>query len=223
MTKNELIKDIDTDAYKKTCEEAIKCAHNTGKQLNHKEAFDSMIPHDVSFELWNLDLSVSQLLDIFFELYEEMPCYAYLMYLNMEFKRFSESDRNLVIDKFYEYLSIDNPILSKPIEYSLWCDYFEDNELVEYVWERLLGIESSDDIFIKKLLALSGPVNFHLKDKLYKKVIGNKNLHYSIFQSLRASSVDYYGKIDKDKARNILEMLEIDKSTDEYYDFLINL
>lgn len=223
MTKDELIKNIDINTYKKTCEEVSRFAHKTGKQLNHKESFDSMIPHDISFELWDLDLPVCQLIDIFFELYEDMPCYAYLMYLKMEFPMFSDNDRNLVINKFYEYLSEDNSRLSTPIEYSLWCDYFEDNEIVEFVWERLLQLGSSNDILVKKILGVSGPVDFNLKEALYKKVLTNKNLHYNIFQSLRASAVDFYGKIDKVKARYVLEKLEIDKSTDEYNDFLTYL
>lgn len=223
MRKTELIRKIDNILYRKTCEEAQKYATTTGKIKDTKNSFDSELPHDISFDLWDLEIPTIEIIDICFELYEDMPCYTYLMYLAMEYKSFSDNEKIYTLQKISQYLIDGNLIFTTPIEYSLWCDYFEDPEVVAYTWNNLLEICNYNDNVLKSLLEVSDPVPYNLKQKLYNFLIKDEKWHYQVFKSLLFSTYDYFGSINDEGAVSVFRRLNIDETSDEVIYFMKKL
>lgn len=102
--------------------------------------------------------------------------------------------------------------LLSPVEYSLWCDYFEDPNRVEESWFNLVQ-DITREKLIQRLLIASGPVTFTLKHSLYLQLIGNSDWHYYIYKSLLHSQFDALGQIDRTKAREILNQLIISQES----------
>ncbi|WJH34274.1 hypothetical protein N6H14_31075 [Paenibacillus sp. CC-CFT747] len=73
-------------------------------------------------------------------------------------------------EKYLSYLSSEDKSLSKPVEYSLWCHFFEDQELVEDSWESdyFGNIEKEKALELLEQLKLSEDVKHLelLKEKL---------------------------------------------------------
>lgn len=219
MNKSSIVNQIAFNLYNKTCKKAIELAKFTGDNNERVNQFNSNVPHDISNLIWDTNFNRIESINLCFEIYEDMPCYAHLISLNMEYAYFSLAERKHTIEKIYHYLSLGNNTYFKPIEYSLWCDFFEDDSTVTEVWSGLIKANENKKIYTS-LLNVSGPVPFYLKNKLYELLLDNKEYHYMIFNSLLYSYYDYYGKIDIGKARQIMDILEIDKTIKEVKDFM---
>lgn len=214
MTLYELKLKIGLDRFNKECMEAKEKAKFTGgPDLN--SFYNSNIPHELSDYVWDSSIKISEKLKIAFELYEDLPCYAVLMYINLNFNEFSLNEKSMLWNKLRTYLMSEDEIHAKPIEYTIWCDYFEDDNKVEEAWDNILR-EPVNDTLIKRTLECSGPVPFKLKEELYFNLISDKKWHYYIYKSLLTSAFDYFGNIEKDKARCIIKNLNISKEIENF-------
>jgi len=224
MNKNDLLKLIDMEKYNEDCETAMKTAEYCGKKDNPYSGVHFDTAHDLSWILWDLEIKESEKLDMLFELYTEMPCYAYLMYLSHEYKRcFSKHMRRKVLRWFNNIILSDNKVLKNPILYSLWCNYLDDSEFSNSVWSKLLTLGNGKKNSIQALLSVSGPVDWDLKHKLIRELITDKKWHLMIYDSLLFSMYDTDGQINKLDAKSILSKLVIDINQDDLEKFYFDL
>ena len=137
-----------------------------------------------------------------------MPCYGLLMYLKDNYGQFCEHERNQFWDWVRTQLDSNDPVLSPPIAYCLWCDFFEDPNTVHEAWSQLV-VPFPSEKALQTILIHSGPVPFHLKQPVYTLLIDKPQWHYYIFQSLLHSQFDVYGKLDKRSAWKLLQQLNL--------------
>tara|TARA_Y100001933_G_scaffold253751_1_gene294440 strand:+ start:565 stop:1239 length:675 start_codon:yes stop_codon:yes gene_type:complete len=209
MKKDDLVKLVDQKQYRLDCNLAKKQSPFTGKSLKGNRGFNSDIPHDISDELWDLEIEESEKLRLFFELYNDMPCYGYLMYLHGEFKRsLSENGKVEVLNRFHEYLSSEFYEFKEPILYSLWCDYFEEIDLADYLWLELLS-RGRTTYLLKGLLSVSGPIEWSLKNELINELIADERYHESIYEAIRCAEYDVFGKIEHKQAYEFITKLKV--------------
>src|SRR5688572_495003 len=106
---------------------------------------------------------------LFFEIYDEMPSYALSMYCNHFYRDFSVEEKALWWAGVRERLGSGDAALRNPLEYSLWCDYFENAESVEEAWQALASDENDEQI-LRCVIKASGPVPYDLKRCLYEQL-----------------------------------------------------
>jgi hypothetical protein len=150
--------------------------------------------------------------ELAFELYRSMPCYANLMYI-----RYTECDAAAKARFWEEYASLlsdDDDRLADPVAYSLWCDLFEDPSTAEEAWVALASPGALSDRGLERLLEASGPVPYALKAALYERLVVSPRWHPLIFRSLLFSVFDVYGKVDAKAARELLKRLSLPKTTE---------
>ena len=212
-SKSTIIRQMGLEMYMQACAHARKAAKspNYGKEPN-ASPFDSNIAHQISDFVLESELSAPERVDLILQFYEEMPCYAYLMYIKILFSDLSKEEKT----SFWQWVRIqiaseDNAIKA-PLFYSLWCDFFEDTQTVQEAWKELITPLPSDKT-LQMILGVSGPVPFDLKNQLFERLIDKSTWHPFIFQSLLYSQFDYYGKIDKQKALEILQRLKLPRNT----------
>ncbi len=148
-------------------------------------------------------------------MFDQNPEYGVTLQLSMNFNKMSSYGKGQMWDHYKNHLKGEQTLQREQIEYSLWVDFFEDSETVNEAWGNLIGDYSNENI-LKRLLTISGPVPFGLKDKLYQKVIINKQWHEYILDSLVGGFFDVYGQIDFQRARIILPILKVDKTSKKY-------
>jgi|TARA_B110000967_G_scaffold44736_1_gene44866 hypothetical protein len=172
---------------------------------------------DIADFIWWQDksLDVDQKLDLTLQLFDQNPEYGVTLQLSMNFNKMSSYGKGQMWDHYKNHLKGEQTLQREQIEYSLWVDFFEDSETVNEAWGNLIGDYSNENI-LKRLLTISGPVPFGLKDKLYQKVIINKQWHEYILDSLVGGFFDVYGQIDFQRARIILPILKVDKTSKKY-------
>ncbi|KAB8142320.1 hypothetical protein F8S13_15145 [Chloroflexia bacterium SDU3-3] len=95
----------------------------------------------------------------------------------------------------------------------LWCDFFARQSRSAAAWAALAG-DGMDASTTRRLLSVSGPVEFALKDALYRRLLPDHAWHAEIFRSLLMSWSDSFGHIDYPRARAVLAALAIPPGTD---------
>ena len=210
MDMGEIIANIGEEKYHEACSASRKAAAGTGTSLG-KNDFDSNVPHDVSSVVWDSAGDSQDKLELTFRFYEEMPCYAYLMYISMNFREFSAAAKAILWNNYKKYLSGEDAV-ADPVAYSLWCDFFEDQTRVHEAWNTLTG-DISNEPLLRRILVSSGPVPFTKKEKLYQHLLPHAKWHYYIFRSLLHSQFDVYGSIDPEKAKTLLGQLVLPSDT----------
>ncbi len=169
-----------------------------------------------SFVWWNDErLSIEQKFDFSILLFERNPMYKITAELNMNFSKMSDAVKDQMWNFYRNHLTSEKTVHRDQIEYSLWVDFFEDSTTVEEAWKQLVGNYENENI-LKRLLSISGPVPFPLKEVLYKKVIHDEEFHPYILDSIGRSFFDVCGEIEIEKAREILKTLVVDKTTEKY-------
>jgi hypothetical protein len=209
--RSTVIVSIGEETYQEACSAARKAAAGTGASLGH-EGFNSNVPHDISHMVWHFGGDDKDKLELTFRFYEEMPCYAYLIYISNYFGEFYPATKTILWSKYKHYLSGEDT-LADPVAYSLWCDFFEDSTRVREAWSILTGNNPSQ-LLLRRLLISSGPVPFAEKHKLYQSLLPHPQWHYYIFRSLLHSQFDVYGCIDRTKAKAILKKLVLPRDTE---------
>ncbi|MFQ6394278.1 hypothetical protein ACLMAJ_12550 [Nocardia sp. KC 131] len=118
-----------------------------------------------------------------------------------------------------EYRSrLEAPEGAEAITYSLWVDWFEDHATVETAFAQVLGknagrLRSGDEALLRRarrVLEISGPVPWMMKEPVYQAVVEVPELRGAVFQGLLTSYHDVYGDIEPESALRLLARLPND-------------
>ena len=188
---------------------------NTEKYISERKLFDEDDRTIVGILWGDEKLSNDEKLNLSFDFFDRSPEYGICSELKMCFSELNSDERVKLWNNYKEYLKTENNQQKEQIKYSLWVDFFEDPRTVNEAWDNLVG-NYSEEIVLRELLSVSGPVPFDKKDELYQKLIKNKTNHQSILESLVGSFFDFYGDINVARARIILPNLKVDKTSEKY-------
>ena len=205
--------------YEEFLDEASKVrsyAPKVGKSSKSNEMYSSLMIHDISDGITDLDISDKAIIDLMFEVYEMAPSYSVLMYLVMMYDNLNLELKEYIMNRYADYLFQDDEHLSVPVGYSLWVDYFEGDDRVEFCYNAIFGRMKQEYNDIKKLIDVSGPVPYHLKKDLYYTLTTDRIYHDLVYDGIVNSISDVYGHIPLEEATILLGKLEIDKTTQTY-------
>lgn len=167
-----------------------------------------------------VDPTPSQL-PIILEIYQDIPDYALLAvcYMHYVSRQYSEAAAALLWANLRDFLSSEDEALAGPAEYLLWIDFFENRSTAPEAWRRMLA-EPRNDLLVSRILGNSGPVPCPLKFELYEELLPDPNWHSDIFESLFASEFDVHGQLntpaERQRARDILNTLKIEREEERY-------
>lgn len=212
MNKRDITATVGSERYRQASAAAYRAAPHTGTSAQ-TESFDSEIAHDIQELIWDAPVPDINKVALTFEVYADMPCYALLMGVSLNYCDLSAGACDLLWTHIRVLIGQDNEALSGPIEYTLWCDYFEGNDRIERAWAELTG-DDANDTTLRRVLIMSGPVPFGLKSKLYARLIDDNRWHHYIFRSLLHSTFDYFGNVDKRQALTVLQQLDLPPDTE---------
>ena len=176
---------------------------------------------DLTYELWKSNLTVKEKILLSLEIYDLEPSYFVLTTMWFEYRCSNEVSKGyneLIFDKYQTELS--DPIKNldeTTTQASLYFDILEDPERNKEAWNYFLS-KSPNDRFIKIMLANSGPVPYELKNELYEKLITNRDFHLAIFEGIRHSCFGSCGQVDKERALEIFQKLDLTDKMDEVDD-----
>jgi hypothetical protein len=173
----------------------------------------SLVAHEISDALWEADAPLEERIATFFEIYDEMPSYGFVMYASHEYGEWPLTARRQFWDGVRKRLATSDRALGRPLAYSLWCDWFEHGEYTAEAWEALTAPDTPVPV-LEHVLIASGPVPWPDKTRLYNRLITDVRWHYYIFRSLLHSAFDVYGKFDRNEAAGWLTRLSIPSSTE---------
>jgi len=113
---------------------------------------------------------------------------------------------------------LEAPESAEAITYSLWVDWFEDYRTVETAFAQVLGndagrLRSGDEALLRRarrVLEVSGPVPWELKEPVYQAVVDMPELQAAVFRGLLLSYRDLYGNIEPESALRLLARLPND-------------
>ncbi|HET9297918.1 MAG TPA: hypothetical protein VFP18_13590 [Candidatus Binatia bacterium] len=210
MTKDEIIAAVGYDAFKREAKriraDAARPDYGRGGDVS------SELPHELASLIWDSDLPAAEKIQLFFEIYDEVPSYGLSMYSTHFYKEFSVGEKALWWAGVRERLGRSDAALRNPLEYSLWCDYFENTETVEEAWQALTS-DASNERILRCVIKASGPVPYELKRALYEQLAERLEWQQPIFEALFYSAHDYFGQIDPTHARHLLARLQIAEGT----------
>ena len=130
------------------------------------------------------------------------------MYSTHFYKEFSVGEKALWWAGVRERLGSSDAALRNPLEYSLWCDYFENTETVEEAWQALTS-DASNERILRCVIKASGPVPYELKRTLYEQLAERLEWQQPIFEALFYSAHDFFGQIDPTHAGHLVARLQI--------------
>jgi hypothetical protein len=206
MTREDIVELVGRNRYEAEC--AMARSDASRADYGRGAGASLTIPHEIEEALWDGPAAWSEKLSQFFEIYDEMPSYAHLMYVQQRFGDFDPEARRVWWSEVRARLNCADSALREPLLYSLWCDFFEDDVLVTEAWAALTGPDATEKS-LRAILPISGPVPFDLKQEIYRRLIDDAAWHLPIFESLLGSAFDVSGKIDQDSARLILRELRL--------------
>jgi hypothetical protein len=205
MNKAEIINIIGQESYRDACEYARQNIQRTSPELSHQ----------IRELIWDSDASWSKKLELFFDIYDDMPTYGYVMDVAMNYHEFSSTDKKMWWSMARDRLASGDYATEQPVAYSLWCDFFEDPNTVEESWAEVSN-ETVPESVLRIALLQSGPVPYQLKRQVYDRLLPNSDWHNLIFHSLTCSAFDAYGQIDSHDASKLLSQLVITPPYTEY-------
>lgn len=154
-------------------------------------------------------------ISLLFEAYEDLPCYALLMYPKQVWDKLSLSVRLYFWEHTREILSSKHDIQADAIVYSLAVDFFEDPETVDEAWDALIAKHAPSNRLLERILGgATSAVPYTMKRELYSQLIRDERWYPYIYRSLLHSAFSAYGSIDKQDARKLLERLELPEDTE---------
>lgn len=209
MNKEQLIEKVGRKAYAAACREAKRWAPSAG----FGPGADLDLPHDLSDLVWDSNLKPAEKVRLLFELYFDMPDYAYLMYLYGYYGDLPQAVKHDVLKRYQAILNDGDDIHSAPVQLSLWVDFFEDRDTVVEAWQELLDGNENEQL-IDRVLRASGPVPYDLKARLYERLIDDPRWHVAISLSLLHSIHDAFGDIDLEAARSVFAKLKLAPETE---------
>ena len=214
VTKAEIIARVGADAYREACELATQVARrpNYGRDRG-QGGLGPDLPHDITDLICGTDSTWREKLSLFFEIYDDMPSYGHLMYAKNHYHDFSGTERQIWWQMVRERLASEDPALTQPLAYSLWCDFFEDPDTVAEAWAEVSD-ETVPERVLRIALGSSGPVPYPLKRRVYNRLLSDPHWHGSILDSLFWSAFDVYGKIEPRDACELLTKLVVGPDTE---------
>jgi hypothetical protein len=203
LTIDALVGVVGLEAFEMACKEAMSVGN---------ESMVSEVPHDLSGRLWfDGGEPLGERLAVAVELYRRMPSYANLMY--WRYSEFDEFARARMWDAFREFLADPWDPVAQPAAYSLWVDYFEDRATVDRAWREVSGPQEPRRPRLERVLRVSGPVPWALKESLYEELAAEGGWGRPLADALYGSCIDVYGSLDRMRALRILRSLrESDRS-----------
>ncbi len=115
---------------------------------------------------------------------------------------------------------------SEQLQYSLWVDWFEDQDSSGTAFAAVLGddVRSRPDLRVlatgplhrraARVLEISGPVRWADKHDVYEAVAAVEELHPALFKGLRTSYHDVYGDLEPAAALGLLDRLDLPPETE---------
>lgn len=190
MNLDFFIKQVDENEFNKAAKRALEYAKNweiesrKAKLPDETDQQDYDIITDITQYILDSDIDPKEQIILFFELYNICPSFSLLSTLKCFYwENLFESAKKEFWKNVISIFNSNKEYLIKPIEYSLWCDFFEDTRTVKETWNNLVSKDVSDSV-LKIVLNVSGPVPFNLKKPLYYRLIGSNYWHIHIFKSL---------------------------------------
>jgi len=118
---------------------------------------------------------------------------------------------------------LEDPASAEPVTYSLWVDWFEDPLTAETAFTEVVA--RPDDLTDgplrrnRRVLAVSGPVPWLVKQPVYQAATAVPALHLALFHGLLGSRYDVFGDLDPAAALALLDRLDLPPDT-EHLDLL---
>ena len=209
MTKGELVEIVGRERYRRECELARADAvrQDYGRDSGEHLA-DLELPHELEHSIWDDGRDGwPERIALLFAVYDDMPAYGHLMYARDRYSEFAPEDRERWWSAVRARLAGSDAALRQPLQYSLWCDFFEDPDTVEEAWGAVTRPDAAAAL-LRAVLPVSGPVPYELKSPVYERLLGDPAWHEAIFESLLGSAFDVYGDVDKEAARRTLSRLQ---------------
>lgn len=213
VNKATVIHTVGDEQYRAACETAQKEAPGTGTKIGAADTLDYDCLFQIDDCIWESGLTDTQKVDLTFQVYKDIPCYHFMTTICMQFDHFSTEAKKCFWDHVRALLSQENAALADPVSYSMWCDFFEDHGYTQEAWTELTRPEAND-IQLQHVLISSGPIPFSMKEPLYARMVEDKKWHYFIYRSLLHSEFDVLGDINRDKARTLLDQLDLPENTE---------
>jgi hypothetical protein len=192
---------------------AWQTAANTGRALSVDE-IDTWpeevagVPHDLADAVWfDEQLSSLERVQLHFTLYRVMPCYANLMYADLD--RLDEEALDMFWLNVRKLLDDEDDRLGEPVAYWLWCGPFEDAGQAAQAWNQTISGRGVGDRGFARALAVSGPVPWEAKAPLLRKLFPDTRWHRAIFHCIRGSALDTFGDVDVVEAKALLDGLKL--------------
>lgn len=213
----ETFKEHDFDALSR---KAKQVAAGCGQQISNPlqlQFEDWSVLDDIASSICESEMTNEDRIGLFFEYFERFPSYHSLtLFFRWHAENLSISDQLKwdVWRRLASYLDSE-AAFADPITYLLWVDLFEDQRTAEEAWRGVVSHCASEQS-LKRLLDVSGPVPFALKEPLYLRLLHDKKYHTAVLRSLHFSAHDVYGQFNRERALNILKQLDIDRESVEF-------
>ena len=212
MRIKELQLAIGPERFRKAARLAQETAKDTGNAMPPEQPILWQLPLEIGDMIWNDPTSLTQKMDDLIAVYQEMPCYGLLSYMGDFFESLDSTEQ----DRFWTHCTeiLDNELryFARPMEYFLWCDFFERGDRVCEAWDELIT-PSTPRLALQSILLISGPVPFDLKLELYNRLLPNPQWHHWIFLSILHSYSETNGQFSENPAKAILQKLLLPRST----------
>lgn len=120
--------------------------------------------------------------------------------------------------------------VSNAVEDSIWHTWFECRATSDRAYRALIGDDlagldlrapstgaASSDSFLRRarrVLELSGPVSWDVKEHSYRSAAHVEALRHSVFKAILASYHDYYGDLEPGPALELLHLLGLPEDTE---------
>lgn len=126
---------------------------------------------------------------------------------------------------------LERPEPSEPVSYSLWVEWFENRALVESAFHEVLAADvltladqgqlsqfSSGALYrrAERVLGVSGPVPWALKEPVYQHLVSVPELHPALFKGILLSYHDSFGSLEAEPALHLLDRLALTEKPEHY-------
>jgi hypothetical protein len=161
-----LLEQVGAERYAAAREQAWRTAAGTGRSQGPRsipafaagdEQLGAVVSELADVTWYAHDRPDPERLGLSLALYREMPSYAVLMYGTGPYREFDGETRKRFWEAYRALLADADDRLADPISYSLWCDYFEDAEIVQDAWNGI-NPDTLAPRGLRRLLEVAGPV-----------------------------------------------------------------
>jgi hypothetical protein len=186
---------------------ACAAAFEIGSSTDWPDDLD-MVPHELSDFYYETSLSTADQTRVGMAIYREMPGYGHLMYLNSVVLDLAGDARDWFWGEVRSLLEAPDDRLAGPIGYWLWVDWFEVGD--EDAWREVTRFDGDWQRRIARVLEVSGPAKWKWKAGLYARFAEEgREWQLPVLRGLVGSEFDLYGDIERERAREILALLDV--------------